>query len=226
MSGRRLSLALCLLALSAIPARAQTTNTKASTGAREAASEPAFGIRAFGQGGYGSFSASDSFDAEFGSTSASSFGFGAEVRYRRFFLQGNWEELDKKTGERVLVVGTETIPLGIEDRLEISPRSVILGYRFLRLGGRTTFLAGAGIGSYHVKEDWDFASPSETVDESFTSYHGLLGVEFAIVKWVAIRAEFQYTTVPDSAGTGGVSEVFGDKDLGGPSFRIKLLAGR
>ncbi len=216
MSGRGMALAVYALFAVAVPAFAQT----------EAVKEPTFGFRVFGQGGYGSFSASDSFDAVFGSTSASSFGFGAEVRYRRFFLQGNWEELGKKTGERVLVVGTETIPIGIEDRLEVSPLSVVAGYRFLRLGGRTTLLAGVGMGSYRVKEDWDFASPTETVDESFTSYNGLLGVEFAVMKWVSIRVEFQYTTVPDSAGTGGVSEVFGEKDLGGPSFRFKLLAGR
>jgi opacity protein-like surface antigen len=224
MCVRLLSLAFCLL-VSGIPAAAQTQGSK-SASSSEVFTEPAFGFRVFGSGGYGSFSASDSFDAVFGSTSASSFGFGAELRYRRLFVQGNWEKLGKKTGERVLSVGGETIPLGIEDRLEISPWSVVAGYRFLRLGGRTTLLAGVGIGGYGVKEDWDFALPGETVDESFTSYHGLLGVEFAVLKWVSLRAEFQYTTVPDSAGDGGVSETFGETDLGGPSFRIKLLAGR
>ncbi len=223
------------------PAAPSTTETKApapTAGAKPAttkpaapppetkpgAAEPELGCRAFGQGGYGSFNASESFNAVFGSSSASFYGFGAEVRYRRFFLQFNWEKTDK-TGERVFVSGSETFPLGIEDRLQVTPISVIVGYRFWRKG-HLTLLAGAGIGSYGVKEEWDFALPTETVDESFTSYHLLFGVEYSVHRWVALRAEGQYTTVPDSAGVGGVSEVFGENDLGGPSFRIKLLVGR
>lgn len=188
------------------------------------AAEPKIGYRAFAQGGYGSFSASESFQAVFGSSSASSFGFGAEVRYGRFFLQVN-RDSSNKTGERVFIVGSEAFPLGIEDRLKVTPLSVIVGYRFMRLGP-VTLLGGAGLGSYAVKEEWDFADPSETVDESFTSYHALLGAEIALHRWVALRAEVQYATVPDSAGVGGVSEAFGENDIGGPSVRVKLLVGR
>jgi opacity protein-like surface antigen len=82
------------------------------------------------------------------------------------------------------------------------------------------------VGSYQLKEQWAFAGSGETVDERFTSYHALLGVEYAVSRWIALRAEGHYAAVPDSIGVGGVSALFGETDLGGPSVRIKILAGR
>jgi hypothetical protein len=40
------------------------------------------------------------------------------------------------------------------------------------------------------------------------------------VSWVIAGAEVQYRTVPDALGEGGVSQVFGDTDLGGVTVRV------
>ena len=190
----------------------------------QAEAEPSLGIRGFGQAGYGVFSAGDTFETVFGEATSSSWGFGAELRYRRFFLQVGVDRV-KKIGERVFVFDGEVFPLGVENTVTLTPVSFIAGYRFLSLG-RVTFLAGAGVGSYGFKEESAFASASEVVDERFTSYHLLAGAELAVKRWLAVRAEVQYTSVPDAIGVGGVSELFGETNLGGTGLRIKVLAGR
>ena len=45
-------------------------------------------------------------------------------------------------------------------------------------------------------------------------------------KWVLTAFEVQYTTVPDALGMPGVSGEFGETNLGGLTFRVKVLVGR
>jgi len=188
------------------------------------ADEPLWGARAFGEAGFVSFRAKDSFDAVFGGSTGGSYGLGAEFRYGRFFLQANFERT-RKTGERVLVFEDQVFPLGVPATVTITPLSVVAGYRFGPFRGITP-LAGLGVGSYGLKEESAFATSADIVDERFTSFHLLAGAEYAATPWLAVRVEAQYVSVPDALGAGGVSASFGETNLGGFGLRLKVLAGR
>ena len=81
-------------------------------------------------------------------------GMFAEVSVERF----------RRTGQRVFVFEGNVIPLGIADTVTITPITVAGGYRFVRSGSRVTPYAGAGIGSYALREESDFAEDSDNVD--------------------------------------------------------------
>jgi opacity protein-like surface antigen len=186
---------------------------------------PDFGVRGFGSFSYMFFQAHDSFDAILGSSSQPFFGGGGQVvLWDRVFVSASFEYF-KKTGERVIVHEGEVFPLGIDDTVTIQPFTVTGGYRF-RSADRFVPYVGGGIGSYHFKEESEFATADENVDERFTSYHALAGVEYAVSKWVFASFEVQYTSVPDALGAPGVSGDFDETNLGGLSLGVKVAVGR
>ena len=206
--------------------RSDTPGAGGGGAARAAAVQrPAFGLRGFGTVSYTLFQAKDSFEAIFGDAWQPFYGGGAQVViHDRLFVEGSFEQF-KKTGQRVVVSDGEVFPLGIEERVTINPITVGAAYRF-RSSNALVSYAGGGVGSYRLRETSDFADPSENVDERHTSYHALGGVEFGVSKWVFTAFEVQYTSVPDGLGGSGVAEEFGESNLGGVSFRLKILVGR
>jgi opacity protein-like surface antigen len=93
------------------------------------------------------------------------------------------------------------------------------------LGGLKPYLGG-GFGWVGYKETSDFAASGEDTDDRFTSFHVLGGVEVPLWKWIGAAAEFNYRWAGGAFGEAGVSREFGEDDLGGPSFRVKLTIGR
>lgn len=94
-----------------------------------------------------------------------------------------------------------------------------------RWGGVKPYVGG-GIGIVKYKETSEFAGAGDNVDDSFTSYHALGGLEIPLWKWLGAAVEANYRWVPDALGKGGASQEFGEEDLGGPSVRFKLTIGR
>jgi hypothetical protein len=43
--------------------------------------------------------------------------------------------------------------------------------------------------------------------------------------WLALAGEAQWTAVPKALGETGLSAAFGEDDLGGTTFRFKLIVG-
>ena len=194
-------------------------------GSTPLAPQPAFGIRGFGSLNYMFFSAHDSFEAIFGSSSYPFFGGGGEVIFaRHFFVSGTIEHF-QKTGERVFVSNGQVYKLGLDDKVSITPIFVTAGYR-LQSSDRIVPYVGGGAGVYRFTEESEFADPGENTKETFTSYHGLAGVEYAAMKWLFASFEVQYTSVPDALGAPGVSGEFDEKNLGGLSLRAKVSIGR
>jgi opacity protein-like surface antigen len=186
---------------------------------------PAVGVRAFGSFSYMFFQATESFEAILGEPSQPFFGGGGEVvLWDRLFIAASVERM-QQTGERVIVFEGEVFPLGIEDTITITPFTVTAGYRF-RSTDRFVPYVGGGIGSYQFKEESEFADPDEDVDERFTSYRALAGVEYTAAKWLFASFEVQYTAVPDALGAPGVSADFDESNLGGVSVAVKLAVGR
>lgn len=93
------------------------------------------------------------------------------------------------------------------------------------LGGLRPYV-GAGVGFVKYAESSDFAGPGENSDENFTSFHVTGGVEVPVWRWIGAAAEFNLRWVGDALGEAGLSKEFGEDDLGGPSFRVKITIGR
>lgn len=184
-------------------------------------------IKGYGMVGSMSFSAAESFEAVFGSSSGTIVGGGAEVGLPWGGLYvGVGASRFRRDGERVFISGSEVFPLGIPLTVEITPLEITGGWRFKNLSPRIVPYVGAGWSSYAYTETSQFADPDENVDERFTGWHMLGGVEFKATRWLGIGGEIVFTSVPDALGLGGASEAFDETNLGGSSFRLKISIGR
>jgi hypothetical protein len=181
------------------------------------------GLRGFGDVSYHFFTARDTFKAVLDQPGGFFAGGGAEYRLASGLFVNAAARFFKKTGERVFVLDDEVFPLGIENEVTIAPIEFTAGWR-LRSRGAIPYVGG-GVGLYRLKETSEFEDPLERVDEQFTSYHVLAGAEFRTRGWLAAAAEFQYTLVPDSL-SGGLAEIYDERDLGGFDLRFKIVVGR
>jgi hypothetical protein len=191
-----------------------------------------FGIDLFAQIGNTSFTAADSFEAILGTSSGSIFGGGGQVRLPFNLFARLDVSRFKKDGERVFVSNGDVFKLGIPTTITITPIEVTGGYRhalsFGRSvkGGRTFRLVpfgGAGFGRLPYKERADFAVAGDDVEESFTSYHVIGGVDAPIWRWFGAGVEYQHRWVRNAIGNSGVSAEFDEDDLGGGTFRVRLM---
>jgi hypothetical protein len=185
-------------------------------------------IRGFADVGSTTFAASESFETILGSATGVVFGGGVEAALPQQFFVGLRASRFRKTGERVFVFEGERFGLGVPSTITVTPIDVTGGYRIQPRGWSVIPYAGGGIGRYRYEETSAFAETSENVKRSFTSYHVLGGAEFRISRWIGAAGEAQWATVPDALGTdvNGVSTTFDETDLGGFTFRAKIIVGR
>jgi Outer membrane protein beta-barrel domain len=186
---------------------------------------PAFRVNGFGQLGLMAFSAQDSFEAVLGRSTGPAYGGGIRLAFGNGIFAEVGATWYKKTGTRVFVFEDEVFDLGIPVTVQIVPVSVTGGYRSPERENVSGYVGG-GVGVYFFKEEATFAAAGEDVDERFTSYHVLAGVEYRGTRWLGTAFEVQYTTVPDALGLGGVSAVFDEDNLGGFQVQLKVLVGR
>jgi hypothetical protein len=193
--------------------------------------EPLYSIDAHVQFGRLSQAASDSFTAILGSSSGQVFGAGAEVAFRGgLFVRADVSHF-REDGERVEMVDDEIVPLGIPLTLSLTPIEFSGGYRFsaIRFGRRAQLrlvpFAGAGAGIVRFREQTDDSHPDEEASERYASYHVLIGVDVPLGRRVAIGGELTRRWVRDGLGSGGISESFGETDLGGTTMltRVRVI---
>jgi len=182
----------------------------------------AIGVLGFGEFGYARFAAHQSFQAVTGSSGDGFLGAGGEVRVGNLFVNASVNRFTAG-GQRVYVTDGQVFKMGVPVNITLTPVAVTAGWRFAH--DRTTPYFGGGIGRIHYQERFSFADTNENVDETFSSYHVVGGVEFRN-GWVATGFEVQYSRVPDSIGVGGASAAFQESDLGGVVARIRILVGR
>lgn len=193
------------------------------------AREPALRINVLFHIGTQWLTAKDSFDAILGSHSGIVFGGGAEVAHRSgLFVRGDVSRF-REEGERVFVSNGQVFPLGQPLTVTLTPIEFTGGYRFFthpragaRRGPRLLPYAGAGVGVVRYREASDSDRDDETIEENFTSYHVLAGVDVPFSRMFSVGAEFLHRWVPDGLGEGGVSQAFGETDLGGNSIRAQF----
>ena len=211
------SVALCLgavavAAMMASPAEAQTRELM---------------LRGFGDLGSTTFSAAKSFEAVLGSTGGLVFGGGVEaVLPQRVFVNVRASRF-REVGQRVFLFNGEQFDLGIPTTITVTPVELTGGYRF-DFGGRFVPYGGAGLGWHRYQETSQFAEADEELDERFTGYHVVGGAEFRLARWLGAAAEAQWATVPDALGDdpNSASHEFDESNLGGVTFRLKVVLGR
>jgi opacity protein-like surface antigen len=181
-----------------------------------------FGVEA--QGGYHSLSASQSAKAVFdGSTGGATFGGALRyVLYKGFYI-GAGARTFSKSGERVYVAapGGPVAKLGFPLDVRITPIFGTLGYRF-REGRSLVPYLGVGAGVTKFRETSDVAGDVREESRSKSSFQALAGFEYGS-GMIRFGAEGVYSSASDSIGVGGVSKVYGEKDIGGFSILGKLI---
>lgn len=191
-------------------------------GARAQASGPPreMMVRVFGQAGGVLFSARDSFEAILGNAFGPTVGGGAQVVFSNgAFLQAGVERFNKD-GNRVMVGASELFALPAPVSVSVLPIQVSLGF-FMGEPGEVAAYAGGGIGIYSYREE----SPDiEEVSLHKAGYHVLGGMEFPLMSRVSLAGEVQWTAVPKGLGDGGLSAAFDEDDLGGTTFKLKVIA--
>ena len=187
------------------------------------------------------FAASRSLEATTGSATGFAYGGGGQLGVGWLFVQGSVERYETD-GRRVFVLDDQVFDLGIPNRINITPVQLTAGYR---AGARVAGYGGGGFGVYRFSESSPFgprsgrpdAAPESAVvpplgppygddlRETYRSWHVLGGVETALLSWLWIGGEGQWTWVPDALGAGGASAAFDETDLGGFTLRVKLSVG-
>jgi opacity protein-like surface antigen len=226
----RLTLITVVACSFAFPTAASAQQKPPAAGRPAPAPRAQTSIRGFGDIGVMRFAAADTFEATLGSSTGVFFGGGVEVVLpQRFFFNVRLSRF-QKTGERVFVDGDEVFPLGIDLKVGITPVEVTGGYRFQPRGRTRNVIpfVGGGIGWHKYSETSDFAQAGDNVEETFTGYHALGGVEFRMSRWFGVSGEAQWTTISDALGSevSSASEVFGESNLGGLGFRVRFVIGR
>jgi hypothetical protein len=182
-------------------------------------------IRGFGNIGGVLFSASDSFETILGGSFNSAFGIGGQVVLPMgLYAQVSYDRL-RDTGSRALVSGSQIFTLEIPNRITITPILATVGYQGLKTSGVVPYFGG-GVGWYTLDEDSPSIPGSETLSSQHMGYHVVGGAEFPLSRWIALAGEVQWATVPGGIGDSGVSAYFEENDLGGTTFRFKVLFGR
>ena len=184
------------------------------------------GVRAFGSLMIDKMAASESFNAIIGKDSIVSYGGGLQVTnlWRGLFVEGSYD-WSSEDGERVFVLDDEVFPLGIPLTLEMANIDIVGGWR-QDVGYQLHAYGGAGATLLQYKETSDFANDAENIDERYTGFVVMGGIEAALTKWIHARGEVRYRKVSDVLGIGGVSEAFDESTLGGFGFGVKVAIGR
>lgn len=185
-------------------------------------------MRAFGDLGYTSFTAKESFEATLGSATGIVFGGGAEVVLpQRIFVGVRFSRFTAE-GERVFVAGGETFRLGIPMTVTVTPVLLSGGFRFGTPRSRVLPYVGGGIGWHRYQEASTFATGDDDVHETFQGYHVLGGAEFRVSRLLGVAGEAEWATVPGALGQHplSASAAFDETDLGGLTLRVKVVIGR
>jgi hypothetical protein len=192
--------------------------------ATASAQQPA-SVRGYVTYGTTTFEAEKSFEAITGEKSNTGLGGGATVigLWLGLFTDIGFSQ-QTMDGQRVFVDGGTVYPLGIPVEIKIRPIDIAGGWRFFF--GRVSPYAGAGISLIKYEETGDFALNDDNVSESKAGPLILTGVDLSVNRWLHVGGELRYRAVKGVLGAGGVSQAFGEDQLGGYSFALRVSVGR
>jgi hypothetical protein len=91
---------------------------------------------------------------------------------------------------------------------------------------RTVGYVGGGIGWHVLEEDSPALTASGGFRKGHIGYHVSGGIEYRIAPFIWAAGEAQWAAVPGGLDATGAGAVFDETDLGGTTFRFKLIVGR
>jgi opacity protein-like surface antigen len=189
-------------------------------------SKPKAGVRAFADVSAVWMTASESFKAVTGSNSRVQYGGGVQaVNLWKGLYAEAMIGYSRVTGSRVFVHQGTVYDLGIPVTITFMPIDAGAGWR-VPVSKTLHAYVGGGVTFMNYKEESDFAGSDDDVSETFTGFYASGGLEVRLARWLHVRAEGRYTSIPDALGGGGVSADFSESDLGGASAAVKLVFGR
>ena len=158
-----------------------------------------------------------------GSTSGPIFGGSFRAVFKRRFFAAADVRHFSKSGERVYVAdpGGEVFPLGHPLELRIVPVTVTGGYRF-RASRAFVPYVGLGGGLASIKEESTVGGVAEAESRTKATAHVVGGLEYGR-GLVRFAAEVSWSAIPNAIGLGGVSQLYGEDDLGGLSAIAKVI---
>jgi hypothetical protein len=208
------------LLLGALPAAAQSPVTIPPLA-------PDFAVRPFFVISAQRFAASDTFRTVFGSPVQPVWGGGAQLAWANgLFVEGTVSHFGK-TGERAFALDGDAFPLGIPLEASLTPIEIAGGYRFgADFSNRVTPYVGGGFASYTYRESSDFDAAGDEFSKRGNGFLVVGGAEFRVHPWAVVSADVQFTKVGGVLGDGGLSQEFGEDDLGGIAARFRIIIGR
>jgi outer membrane protein W len=166
-------------------------------------------------GWYDMTNASNSAKATFGESGGFAGGLAFEYGLSETMFLRAGGRYFAKSGERVFVDETtdEVFSLGHPVDVKVIPLYALFGYRFLE-GARLRPYIAAGGGAALYDEESDVAG--EIIEFSTTKPMGMavVGADYGRGS-IRFGIEAGYSIVPNTIGTGGVSEFYDEDDVGG-----------
>jgi len=175
-----------------------------------------------GHVGYFNFAAENSANAVLGSRGGVTFGGGARFAFDNgIFIAAGYRAFSRD-GERVFVASPSSpvARLGFPLSVKVNPLLLTGGYRF-RQGRLIVPYAGLGLNLTSFKEESEVAGERYSESRTKAGFHLLGGVEIGR-GLVRFAGEVTWSTVPDAVGFGGVTEVYGENNLGGVTILGKI----
>jgi len=176
-----------------------------------------------GHVGYFSMSAENSARAVLDSAGGATFGGGARFSLDNgIFVAAAWRSFSKD-GERVFLSAPSQAvqKLGHPLSLRINPAQLTAGYRY-RQGHLIVPYAGLGLTLASFQEESEVAGEQYSESRTQAGFHLLGGVEIGR-GLVRFGAEVVWSTVSDGVGFGGVTQVYGEDNLGGVTYLGKVV---
>ena len=187
------------------------------------------GVRAMAGFGTTMFSASQTFEAVTGRTSREGPAGGVEVLnlWRHLFASLTISQV-RLSGERVFVVNGTIYPMGIPDTITMRPIDVAAGWRLTpgRSLKRLEPFVGAGTTIMSYEETSSFAASLEDVSTRKAGFLVLGGADVTVLRWLRVGGEVRYRMVSGVLGSAGISQVYGEKSLGGVSAGLRVSVGK
>jgi opacity protein-like surface antigen len=220
------SVAFAVVIFATLPVEAQTKPRAVPQTKTPARTPIEVRFRGFADIGATSFAADRSFQAVLGINGGPVFGGGGEVVLARHIFFNVRASRFSGSGERLFEFNGTQFGLGIPTTVTITPVEFNGGYRF-ESGVPIVPYGGAGLSWHRYRETSKFADGAENVSDLFAGYQLLGGVEFGMARWIAGAMEVQWTSVPDALGrdANSVAGALGESNLGGKTFRVKVIVG-
>jgi hypothetical protein len=154
-------------------------------------------------------------DALFDSRGGATFGGAIRVDLSpKWFVRAGADHLSK-SGERVFVADPSgpVFRLGFPLDFSLTPAYGDVAYRFASASDLRAYV-GASAGVAWAKETSTIAGEVDETSSTKFAARGLLGASYGR-SHVQFGVELSYSIIPSSAGVSDVSQVYGEKDLGG-----------